>query len=429
MNEAADVLGVSSCWIRRHMAELPVTRVGRLVRINSELLREQFSGTMRNGKPLKPERKSMLSRYQRGYVYQTGRKVKTWYGMFREDVQKPDGGTERRQRNIRLGTLADLPTKNAARNKLADLLRESSPITELSFDELRGRWAKAEGPTLKDTTLGHYENALRAYVVPVFGSRSISEISREDVQLFLADRASRYSRSALRSMRVVLSLTLGWAKRNGWIEQNPCEGVRLPQQTGGRKVQRTALTPEQVNAIAGKLEEPYATLVLFLGASGLRIGEAIAVKWSDFSGNVLHVTRRIYDGDEGTVKSAHSERKLPLAHDLLARMRQLGNEEWVFQSRQGTPINPGNALKRYVRPAAKELEIAIGGWHDFRHSLTTAMRRNGVHPKVISGILGHAKVALAMDVYDHANVDDFRQPLSFVAGELLRNVTKNAVSA
>jgi len=105
-----------------------------------------------------------------------------------------------------------------------------------------------------------------------FADLSISEISREDVQLFLADQASRYSRSALRSMRVVLSLTLGWAKRNGWIEQNPCEGVRLPQQTGGRTVKRVALTPEQVNAIAGKLVEPYATLVLFLAASGLRIG-------------------------------------------------------------------------------------------------------------------------------------------------------------
>ena len=93
--------------------------------------------------------------------------------------------------------------------------------------------------------------------------------------------------------------------------------------------------PENKNA--GKLEEPYATLVLFLAASGLRIGEAIAVKWSDFSGNVLHVTRRIYDGDEGTVKSAHSERKLPIAPDLLDRMRQLGNEEWVFP---GTTRNP-----------------------------------------------------------------------------------------
>jgi hypothetical protein len=57
------------------------------------------------------------------------------------------------------------------------------------------------------------------------------------------------------------------------------------------------------------------------------------------------------------------------------------------------------------------------------------MRRNGVHPKVISGILGHAKVALTMDVYDHTNVDDFRQPLSFVADELLRNVTKNEAAA
>jgi hypothetical protein len=36
-----------------------------------------------------------------------------------------------------------------------------------------------------------------------------------------------------------------------------------------------------------------------------------------------------------------------------------------------------------------------------------------------SGILGHAKVALAMDVYEHANVGDFRQPLSFIADGLL----------
>jgi hypothetical protein len=57
------------------------------------------------------------------------------------------------------------------------------------------------------------------------------------------------------------------------------------------------------------------------------------------------------------------------------------------------------------------------------------MRRNGVHPKVASGILGHAKVDLAMDVCDHADVNDFRQSLSFLAGELLASVSKNAASA
>jgi len=105
-------------------------------------------------------------------------------------------------------------------------------------------------------------------------------------------------------------------------------------------------------------------------------------------------------------------------------MRSLGEGEWIFCSREGTPVNPGNALKRYVRPAATELRVHLGGWHDFRHTLTTTMRRGGVHPKVISGILGHAKVALAMNVYDHADVEDFRQPLAVVAEELLRSVTK-----
>jgi integrase len=371
----------------------------------------------------------MLSRYQRGYIYQSGKKQKAWYAMFREDVRKPDGKTERRQRNVRLGTVAELPTKNAARNKLAELMKNSNPNTELSFEELTQRWAKAEGPTMKATTLGHYENALRAYVVPAFGEELIANISREDVQLFLGDKAKKYSRSALRSMRAVMSLTLGWARNNGWLQHNPCEGVRLPLATGGRTVKRTVLTSEQVNAIADRLDEPYATFIRFLAATGLRIGEAIAVQWSDLHSNVLHITRRIYDGEVGTVKSAHSERKLPIAPDLLERMRALKGKEWIFQSRSGTPFNPGNVFKRYVRPAAESLGIAIGGWHDFRHSLTTAMRRNGVHPKVISGILGHAKVALAMDVYDHANVEDFRQPLSFVADELLRNVTKNGVAA
>jgi len=92
------------------------------------------------------------------------------------------------------------------------------------------------------------------------------------------------------------------------------------------------------------------------------------------------------------------------------------------------PLTPGNALKRYVRPATAELGIHLGGWHDFRHTLTTTMRRGGVRPKVISDILGHANVNLAMNVYDHTDAGGFEQPLAVVAGELLRDVTKTEVA-
>jgi integrase len=289
----------------------------------------------------------------------------------------------------------------------------------MSFKELAERWEKAEGSTRKAITLQHYTNALRAYVLPRFGEREITEINREDIQTFLAEKARKYSESTLRSMRVVLGLTLGWANDCCWLEKNPCTRVKLPKRTGGRRVTRTVLTAEQVNAIAEKLKEPYATLVLFLAASGLRIGEALAIRWTDFKNNVLHITRRIYDGDVDTVKSKRSERKLPIDPILMARMEKFGKGEWVFRSRAGTPVNPGNALKRHVRPAAEELGISLGGWHDFRHTLSTKLRRSGVHPKVVSDILGHKKVNLAMDVYDRTDVQDFVQPLSLVVNELL----------
>jgi len=185
------------------------------------------------------------------------------------------------------------------------------------------------------------------------------------------------------------------------------------------------LTVEQVNAIAGRLQEPYATLVLFLAATGLRIGEALAIKWSDFTGNVLHVKHRIYGGRIDDVKSKRSDRKLPIDPALKSRMEILGPGEWVFRSRNGTPINPGNALRRYLRPTAQRMGVSLGGWHDFRHTLSTRLRRSGVHPKVVSDILGHEKVNLAMDVYDRTDVQDFVQPLSLVANELLRTVTQS----
>ena len=92
-------------------------------------------------------------------------------------------------------------------------------------------------------------------------------------------------------------------------------------------------------------------------------------------------------------------------------------------------MNPGNALKRYVRPAAEAVGVKIGGWHDFRHTLSTGLRRSGVHPKVVSDILGHSRVSLAMDVYDRTDVSDFELPLAAVAKGLVSSVIKSEAAA
>jgi integrase len=427
VRDSAVLLGVSQSWVRRHLRELPTVRVGRLVRFDSALLRRQFQGKYTAGNRLKPEGVKHMSlrlrRYQRGYVYKIGKKIKVWYGMFREDIRQPDGRVVRRQRNVRLGTLSEFPTRSAAYEELARRMGEQQHSVGLSFSVLVERWKAVVVPTLRNTTAVYYTKMLKAHVLPAFGEKEISSIGRYDVEAFLAERAKMYCRNTLRGMRVSLGRALSWAVACGWLEKNPCAGVKLPH--AGKRIKRTILKPEETIAIANRLDEPYSTLILFLAVSGLRISEAIGIKWTDFEGDVLRISRRIYEGKAGSTKNDQSERSLPIPVSLLTRMRLLGNGEWVFRSRTGTPINPGNALKRYVRPVVKDLGIEIGGWHDFRHTLVTRSLKKWP-TKVISEMVGHSDVHTTLRVYQHIETDDFRAPLNELADELLRDVTKSS---
>jgi integrase len=431
IGESAALLGVSESWVRRHVQELPVVRIGRLLRIDSALLLRQFQGKQSSGNRLKPEgglqMTLQLRRYQRGYVYKTGKRTKVWYGMWRQDMVRPDGSLLRRQRNVRLGTVSELPTKSAAQEALTrHICILGRTTTELKFRELVERWRATIVPTIKRTTATYYENILRAQIIPAFGEKQISAITRFDVESFLAERAPMYSRNTLRGMRVSLGRVMSWAVQCEWLEKNPCSGVKLPH--AGERIERTILTPTQISDIAKKLSEPYATLVLFLAITGLRIGEAVGVKRSDFDGDVLRVRRRIYEGKADTTKTKKSARDLPIPDELLSRLLSVSGREWIFESGNGTPVNPGNALKRYVRPAVRSLNIKIGGWHDFRHTLGTRLRKHGWSAKVRADILGHSSLQVTDGVYDHADQDDFREALGAIASELLRDVTKPQIA-
>jgi hypothetical protein len=96
VQETASFLGVSASWVRRHLAELPVVPMpGRLVRIDSA----KIQGTMMDGKSLKPQEPTMVNRFQRGRVYERGKK-KMWYGRFRLETLDAKG-----EREISLGDL------------------------------------------------------------------------------------------------------------------------------------------------------------------------------------------------------------------------------------------------------------------------------------------------------------------------------------
>ena len=426
VREAATLLNVSECWIRRHKSELPMVRIGGLIRFDDALLRRDLACRIPREKPLKlrgDRRSYQIRRWQQGTVYKTGKRTKMWYGMWREEFSDADGNVKRRQRNVKLGTVADLPTRTTAREALVRRIGVSpKPKVEMTLSDLFARWKKVASASLKKTTYAHYVNALTSYVVPVFGDREITCIERYELESFFSVQAAKYSRSTIRSMRISLGVLLSYAVRNGWLKEDPSKGVKLPraENCAGRRIQRRVLTPAQTTSIAEKLSEPYATLVLFLAVTGLRIGEAIAIKWSDFEGDVLHVQRRMYEGKIDTTKTRDSERRIPIPPALLERMKALDKTgEWIFHGRRGVPLNPGNSLKRYIRPVAKELNIDLGGWHDFRHTVATSMLRAGCGVKVVSELLGHADVSITLRTYDHVESEAFRAPLNQAANQLL----------
>jgi integrase len=92
------------------------------------------------------------------------------------------------------------------------------------------------------------------------------------------------------------------------------------------------------------------------------------------------------------------------------------------------PLDPKNALNRYLRPAARKLGINLGGWHSFRHAFSTRLLRK--YPvKVVSEILGHGDIETTPSIYQHPVTEDRRERLNEMAGQLLCDVMKSESAA
>ena len=267
--------------------------------------------------------------------------------------------------------------------------------------------------------------------------RNIVPLSCEDVKRILQRGLWRrfHARNcatvnSLRGMRTTLSRILGWAVECGWLRDNPCSDVKIPRGTPGRI--RPVLSPTGVATLAAELGEPHRTLVLFLALTGLRISEAVGLRWSDISDGILRVRRRVYEGKIDDVKTPASARGLPLpaaAMLLLDGLRSGEGDGWIFRTRVGTPLIPRNALRRYVHPAARLLGIPLCGWHDFRHALATWLCGLGWSAKLAAAICGHADVRTTLQIYTHPGEAEAREALEQISGLLLQDVAQSSGAA
>jgi hypothetical protein len=162
------------------------------------------------------------------------------------------------------------------------------------------------------------------------------------------------------------------------ISRNP---MSLVQNHGATRRVRKArsLTAEQFNALLKELHEPFATMALVCVCLGLRISEALALRWADVDwlGSRLSVQRAIVEQVVDNPKTEGSAKTFDLAGELLERLKWWkqrsefsGADDWIFAS----PVKLGRlpysytGVWRELVRAAEAAKIGHLGTHAFRHT-------------------------------------------------------------
>jgi integrase len=218
------------------------------------------------------------------------------------------------------------------------------------------------------------------------------------------------------------------AVEEGVVRSNPTLGVRVARPTvrEADEEKAKALTPDELAALLEATPEPHRLFLRFLAQTGLRIGEAIALRVGDvdLGRKRAKVRRRWYRGSFAPPKSKYGRRDVPLASDLARELWPLvaGRPEdaLLFTSEQGRMVDQSNLASRVLKPAAVAAglgEYALGkdgrkiarswvGLHTFRHTAASALFRLGWSPKAVQIALGHHSPAFTLATYVHLIDDD-----------------------
>ena len=73
----------------------------------------------------------------------------------------------------------------------------------------------------------------------------------------------------------------------------------------------------------------------------------------------------------------------------------------MFPNATGNPTDGDNLHHRYWKPLLKKAGLPDIRFHDLRHTCATLLLTKGVHPKVVSEMLGHANISITLDTYSH----------------------------
>lgn len=286
------------------------------------------------------------------------------------------------------------------------------------FTSVAETWAT--NPSWAASTRARNEGILSRHVLPRWGSVKLAEVTHEDTQAWTNSLVkSGLAAGSVRKIVGVFSGVLASAVKSKRLRVNPADGIELPRQ---RLAPRRYLTAGQVEAVA-EASDDWGDLVLVLAYTGLRIGEAAALR----VGHVNTLRRRLTIEESVTevngrlVWSApkdHQRRSVPypafLDADISQRMEGKGSGDLLFATDSGTSVRVRNMRRDWFDLAARVAGVEGLTPHELRHTAASLAVSAGANVLALQRMLGHEKPSTTLDVYS----DLFDADLDAVADAL-----------
>jgi integrase len=294
-------------------------------------------------------------------------------------------------------------------------------------------------------TYADHKHMIDCHLIPSLGSIKLSKLTAAEVQDMVNQKLNkpriiRGQEAAPLSPRTVIMIlgvlkqALKQAALEGYVQRNVADYVKRPRI---EKKEARYLTQEETNLILDEAQKQKVPtlyyLLQFLLGSGLRIGEAGALKWADLDleEGILQVkvsTRRVMEyNNEGQPmgtqvitkepKTKSGRRSVPLPPWCLDEMDQwkkvqaemllmvgVTDPEHVFTSVIGTQLDTDNA-RRELDIVLERLELKDISFHTFRHTYATRLLEMNVNAKTAQELLGHSNIAMTLDTYSHVMPD------------------------
>jgi integrase len=355
---------------------------------------------------IKTERASLLNRKgQQGNVYQAHQRGK-WdprspaYGRFWIDVP----GGERQRRTVSLGPCA---TQWVARLRLREYIGRAgvnpkrafhqNPAPGTTFRQQAEWWmeslsARRRRP-LKPATIYGWQHCLDRWILPNLADELLLNVRNGALRQFVEIlSAAGLAPKTIVNVITVAKFVVASAVDEEGDQIHPrvwnYEFIQLPLVIK-EKQNRPTITEREISELLKNVKEHHAVLVALVAGTGLRIGEALAVRTEDFAPDcqVLHVKRSVWHRCEQAPKTPNAIRLVDVSESLAQVLCHYikGRKGHLFTTRAGRLLDSRNVLDVLQRAGRQ------GGYHAFRRFRFAVLRKAGVPDDLIKLWLGHSQ--------------------------------------